>query len=134
MSVFLKWMEAWKKLESQNRDKMCGLGFDISDWEKLLKDANTVCAAEGTAQGDDKCLVAMKQVLSRLLPDGKVPATGKFLVNFCGDVSLMEVNDAVSYLKGLSESEVEICVRSIGDDEQNEQDTVSVLVVMAQGK
>jgi cell division GTPase FtsZ len=104
--------------------------------EDFFKDANAVVyTAEETARGEAKCLTALKQALSKLLPDGKVPAKCRFLLNFCGDVSLQEVNEAVTYLKGLSEPEVSVLSTcSTDEDEQNEQAEVSVLVLMAQGK
>ena len=53
----------------------------------------------GHAKGDDKALEAVKQAVASPLLETTIEGASHVIINISGDISLMDANDAASYVQ-----------------------------------
>ena len=81
----------------------------------------------GKAKGDDKAIEAVKQAVSSPLLETTIEGASHVIINISGDISLIEANDAASYVQELAGDDANIIFGAMYDE--NAQDEASITVI-----
>ena len=81
----------------------------------------------GKAKGDDKAIEAVKQAVSSPLLETTIEGASHVIINISGDISLIEANEAASYVQELAGDEANIIFGAMYDE--NAQDEASITVI-----
>ena len=79
------------------------------------------------ATGDDKAIEAVKQAVSSPLLETTIEGASHVIINISGDISLIEANEAASYVQELAGDEANIIFGAMYDE--NAQDEASITVI-----
>ena len=78
------------------------INLDFADVQTVMKDKGIAHIGIGQAKGDDKALEAVRQAVSSPLLETTVQGADHVIINISGDISLMDANDAASYVQSLA--------------------------------
>jgi cell division protein FtsZ len=81
----------------------------------------------GEAKGDDKALEAVQQAVESPLLETSIKGAENVIINISGDISLMDANDAASYVQDITGEEANIIFGAMYDD--SEVDTCRITVI-----
>ena len=70
----------------------------------------------GEARGDDKAMEAVQQAVSSPLLETTIKGATHVIINISGDISLMDANDAASYVQELTGEDANIIFGAMYDD------------------
>lgn len=103
------------------------INLDFADVVTVMKDKGIAHIGIGTGRGDDKCVEAVKQAITSPLLETSIDGATHVILNISGDVSLIEANEAASYVQELAGEEANIIFGSMNDE--NAQDTATITVI-----
>ncbi len=104
------------------------INLDFADVQTVMTDKGIAHIGIGRAKGDDKALQAVEQaVASPLLETSIKGGATHVIVNVSGDISLMDANDAVSYVQELVGEDANIIFGAMYDDSYTDEATVTVI-------
>ena len=78
------------------------INLDFADVQTVMKDKGIAHIGIGEAKGDDKALEAVQQAVSSPLLETTIQGASHVIINISGDISLMDANDAASYVQNLA--------------------------------
>ena len=78
------------------------INLDFADVQTVMKDKGIAHIGIGKAKGDDKALEAVKQAVASPLLDTSIEGASDVIINVSGDISLIEANEAASYVEELA--------------------------------
>ena len=81
----------------------------------------------GEGKGDDKAMEAVQQAVSSPLLETTIQGASHVIINVSGDISLMDANDAASYVQNLTGEDTNIIFGALYDDK--EADYVRITVI-----
>ena len=81
----------------------------------------------GEAKGDDKALEAVQQAVASPLLETTINGASHVIINISGDISLMDANDAASYVQDLAGEDANIIFGAMYDD--TAVDTARITVI-----
>jgi cell division protein FtsZ len=81
----------------------------------------------GMAKGDDKALEAVKQAVSSPLLETTIEGASNVIINISGDISLMDANDAASYVQELAGDGANIIFGAMYDDTYADEASITVI-------
>ena len=81
----------------------------------------------GSGKGDDKALDAVKQAVASPLLETTIVGASHVIINISGDISLMDANDAASYVQDLAGDEANIIFGAMYDDTYTDEATITVI-------
>ena len=79
------------------------INLDFADVQTVMTDKGIAHIGIGEAKGDDKALEAVQQAVSSPLLETTIEGASHVIINISGDISLMDANDAASYVQNLAE-------------------------------
>ena len=74
------------------------INLDFADVQTVMTDKGIAHIGIGEAKGDDKALEAVQQAVSSPLLETTIEGASHVIINISGDISLMDANDAASYV------------------------------------
>ena len=77
------------------------INLDFADVSAVMKDKGIAHVGIGKAKGDDKAIEAVKIAISSPLLESTIEGATDVIINISGDISLIEANDAASYVEEL---------------------------------
>ena len=92
------------------------INLDFADVQTVMKDKGMAHIGIGSAQGDDKAIEAVKLAVASPLLETKINGATHVIINISGDISLMDANDAASYVQELTGEEANIIFGAMYDD------------------
>ena len=92
------------------------INLDFADVQTVMTDKGIAHIGIGEAKGDDKAMEAVQQAVSSPLLETTIKGATHVIINISGDISLMDANDAVSYVQELTGQEVNIIFGALYDD------------------
>ena len=92
------------------------INLDFADVQTVMKDKGIAHIGIGEAKGDDKALEAVQQAVSSPLLETTIQGASHVIINISGDISLMDANDAASYVQELTGEEANIIFGAMYDD------------------
>ena len=103
------------------------INLDFADVQTVMKDKGLAHIGIGEAHGDEKALDAVKLAVASPLLETTINGATHVIINISGDISLMDANDAASYVQDLAGDEANIIFGAKYDDSM--QDTAKITVI-----
>ena len=94
------------------------INLDFADVQTTMKDKGIAHIGIGTGTGDDKCMDAVKQATTSPLLETSIENASHIIINVTGDISLIEANEAASYVQELAGDSANIIFGANYDDSQ----------------
>ena len=103
------------------------INMDFADVQTVMRDKGMAHIGIGTASGDDKCQEAMRISISSPLLETTIDGASHVLVNISGDVSLIEANDAVEYVREMADPNANIIFGTAYRETAEDEVTITVI-------
>ncbi len=103
------------------------INLDFADVQTVMQDKGVAHIGIGFAKGDDKALEAVKQAVASPLLETTISGASHVIINVSGDITLMDANDAVSYVQDLSGDTANIIFGAMYDDRMSDACTITVI-------
>ena len=103
------------------------INLDFADVQTVMKDKGIAHIGIGKSKGDDKALEAVKQAVASPLLDTSIEGASDVIINVSGDISLIEANEAASYVEELAGENANIIFGAIYDEKAQDECTITVI-------
>ncbi|MCI0572197.1 MAG: cell division protein FtsZ [Myxococcaceae bacterium] len=106
------------------------INVDFADVKTIMSDRGQALMGTGRAHGDKRALSAMQQAISSpLLEDVTIDGATGLLINITGgrDLTLQEVNEALTLVHDAADPEAEIIFGSLISDEMQEEVKITII-------
>ena len=103
------------------------INLDFADVKTVMVDKGIAHIGIGTATGDDKAIEAVKQAVTSPLLETTIEGASHVIINISGDISLIEANEAASYVQELAGDNANIIFGAMYDENVTDQATITVI-------
>lgn len=103
------------------------INLDFADVQTVMIDKGIAHIGIGQAKGDDKALEAVKQAVSSPLLETTIEGASHVIINISGDISLIDANDAASYVQEMAGDNANIIFGALFDDTYADEASVTVI-------
>jgi cell division protein FtsZ len=106
------------------------INVDFADVKTIMSDKGLALMGTGRSSGDKRALNAMQQAISSpLLEDVSIDGATGLLINITGgrDMTLQEVNEALTLVHDAADSEAEIIFGSLIDDQITDEVKITII-------
>ena len=103
------------------------INLDFADVQTVMRDKGIAHIGIGEARGDDKAMEAVQQAVSSPLLETTIKGATHVIINISGDISLMDANDAASYVQELTGEDSNIIFGAMYDDSKSDEATITVI-------
>lgn len=103
------------------------INLDFADVSTVMKDKGMAHIGIGNAKGDDKAIEAVKLAVASPLLETTINGATHVIINISGDISLMDVNDAASYVQDLAGDNANIIFGAKYDESMTDEATITVI-------
>lgn len=103
------------------------INLDFADVQTVMKDKGIAHIGIGQAKGDDKALEAVKQAVASPLLETTIAGASHVIINISGDISLMDANDAASYVQEMAGDDANIIFGAMYDDTYADEASITVI-------
>ena len=103
------------------------INLDFADVQTVMTNGGIAHIGIGEAKGDDKALEAVQQAVESPLLETSITGAKNVIINIRGDISLMDANDAASYVQQMVGDEANIIFGAMYDD--TDVDTCRITVI-----
>ena len=103
------------------------INLDFADVQTVMTNGGIAHIGIGEAKGDDKALEAVQQAVESPLLETSIKGAKNVIINIRGDISLMDANDAASYVQEMVGDEAQIIFGAMYDD--TEVDVCRITVI-----
>ena len=103
------------------------INLDFADVQTVMTDKGIAHIGIGTARGDDKALEAVQQAVSSPLLETTIQGASHVIINISGDISLLDANDAASYVQDLAGENANIIFGAMYDDSVTDTARITVI-------
>ena len=103
------------------------INLDFADVSTVMKDKGMAHIGIGSAKGDDKAIEAVKLAVASPLLETTINGASHVIINISGDISLMDANDAASYVQDLAGEEANIIFGAKYDETMVDEATITVI-------
>jgi cell division protein FtsZ len=106
------------------------INVDFADVKTIMSDKGLALMGTGRAAGEKRAVTAMQQAIaSPLLEDVTIDGATGLLINITGgrDLTLQEVNEALTLVHDAADEEAEIIFGSLIDDEVHEEVKITII-------
>lgn len=111
------------------------INLDFADVQTVMTDKGIAHIGIGKAKGDDKALEAVKQAVESPLLETTITGASHVIINISGDISLMDANDAASYVQDLAGDTANIIFGAMYDNSKTDEASITVIATgLEQGK
>ena len=103
------------------------INLDFADVQTVMTDKGIAHIGIGHEKGDDKALEAVKQAVESPLLETTIEGASHVIINISGDISLMDANDAASYVQELAGDDANIIFGAMYDDTYTDEASITVI-------
>ena len=103
------------------------INLDFADVSTVMKDKGMAHIGIGNAKGDDKAIEAVKLAVASPLLETTINGATHVIINISGDISLMDANDAASYVQDLAGDNANIIFGATFDETLEDAMRVTVI-------
>ena len=103
------------------------INLDFADVQTVMKDKGLAHIGIGTAKGDDKAIEAVKLAVASPLLETTITGASHVIINISGDISLLDANDAASYVQDLAGDNANIIFGAKYDENMTDEATITVI-------
>ena len=110
------------------------INLDFADIKTVMENKGMAHVGIGSAKGDDKAIEAVKLAVSSPLLETTINGATHVIVNISGDISLLDANDAVSYVQDLTGEDTNVIFGSLYDENRVDEATIVVIATGLEGQ
>ncbi len=103
------------------------INLDFADVQTVMTDKGIAHIGIGHAKGDDKAIEAVKQAVASPLLETTIEGASHVIINISGDISLIEANEAASYVQELAGDDANIIFGAMFDENVQDEATITVI-------
>lgn len=103
------------------------INLDFADVQTVMKDKGVAHIGIGIGKGDDKCIDAVKQAITSPLLETTIEGASHVIINISGDISLVEANEAATFVQELAGENANIIFGAMFDDTTTDEATITVI-------
>ena len=103
------------------------INLDFADVQTVMTDKGIAHIGIGEARGDDKAMEAVQQAVASPLLETTIKGATHVIINISGDISLMDANDAASYVQDLAGDNANIIFGAKYDESMTDEATITVI-------
>ena len=103
------------------------INLDFADIQSVMRDKGIAHIGIGRGSGEDKAVEAIKQAMESPLLETTVSGATDIIINFAGNIGMIEAYDAVNYLTEAAGDEVNIIFGTV--DNETLGDEVSITII-----
>lgn len=103
------------------------INLDFADVQTVMIDKGIAHIGIGHAKGDEKAIEAVKQAVSSPLLETTIEGASHVIINISGDISLIEANDAATYVQELAGDDANIIFGAMYDENAQDEATITVI-------
>ena len=103
------------------------INLDFADVQTVMSNKGIAHIGIGQAKGDDKAMEAVKQAVASPLLETTIEGASHVIINISGDISLMDANDAASYVQELAGDGANIIFGAMYDDTYADEASITVI-------
>ncbi|MEG1459735.1 MAG: cell division protein FtsZ, partial [Acetivibrio sp.] len=103
------------------------INLDFADVQTVMKDKGIAHIGIGVGRGDDKCIEAVQQAITSPLLETTIAGASHVIINISGDISLIEANDAATFVQELAGEAANIIFGAMYDE--TTPDVASITVI-----
>lgn len=109
------------------------INLDFADVQTVMKDKGMAHIGIGSAKGDDKAIEAVKMAVASPLLETTITGASHVIINISGDISLMDANDAASYVQDLAGDNANIIFGAKFDEKMADEAIITVIATGLSG-
>ena len=103
------------------------INLDFADVKTVMLNKGVAHIGIGSASGDDKAVEAVKQAVTSPLLETTIEGASHVIINISGDISLIEANEAASYVQELAGDDANIIFGAMYDENATDSATITVI-------
>ncbi len=103
------------------------INLDFADVQTVMTDKGIAHIGIGTARGDDKALEAVKQAITSPLLETTITGASHVIINVSGDISLIDANEAASYVQEQVGEEANVIFGAMYDSSNSDEVSITVI-------
>ncbi|HJA70779.1 MAG TPA: cell division protein FtsZ [Candidatus Lachnoclostridium stercoravium] len=103
------------------------INLDFADVQTVMTDKGIAHIGIGHAKGDEKAKEAVEQAVSSPLLETTIEGASHVIINISGDISLIEANEAASYVQELAGDDANIIFGAMYDENAQDEATITVI-------
>ncbi|MBE5923334.1 MAG: cell division protein FtsZ [Lachnospiraceae bacterium] len=103
------------------------INLDFADIQSVMRDKGIAHIGIGRSNGEDKAVEAIKQAMESPLLETTVSGATDIIINFAGNIGMIEAYDAVNYLTEAAGENVNIIFGTV--DNETMGDEVSITII-----
>lgn len=103
------------------------INLDFADVQTVMKDKGVAHIGIGFGTGDDKCTEAVKQAITSPLLETTIQGASHVIINISGDISLIEANEAATFVQELAGDSANIIFGAMYDETTPDQAIITVI-------
>ncbi len=110
------------------------INLDFADVQTVMTDGGIAHIGIGTAKGDDKANEAVQKAVESPLLETTIKGAKNVIINIRGDISLMDANDAATYVQNLTGEDANIIFGALYDDKDADACSITVIATGLEDK
>lgn len=110
------------------------INLDFADVQTVMTNGGIAHIGIGESKGDDKALEAVQQAVESPLLETSIEGAKNVIINIRGDISLMDANDAASYVQNITGEDANIIFGAMYDDSDVDSCKITVIATGLQDK
>lgn len=103
------------------------INLDFADVQTVMTDKGIAHIGIGTAKGDDKALEAVKEAITSPLLETTIAGASHVIINVSGDISLIDANEAASYVQDQVGEDANVIFGAMYDDSHSDEVSITVI-------
>jgi len=103
------------------------INLDFADVQTVMTDKGIAHIGIGHAKGDEKAVEAVKQAVASPLLETTIEGATHVIINISGDISLIEANEAASYVQEMAGDDANIIFGAMFDENAQDEATITVI-------
>ncbi len=103
------------------------INLDFADIQTVMRDKGVAHIGIGTASGDNKAVDAIKSAMDSPLLETTVTGATDIIVNFSGNIGIVEAYDAITYLTEVAGDNANIIFGTVDNDTVGEDVCITII-------
>lgn len=103
------------------------INLDFADVNTVMKDKGIAHIGIGEGHGDEKCIDAVKEAINSPLLETSIDGATHVIINFSGDVSMFEADEAATYVRELAADEANVIFGAMYDETCTDSVRITVI-------
>lgn len=103
------------------------INLDFADIQTVMRDKGIAHIGIGNGKGDEKAVDAIKKAMESPLLETTVSGATDIIINFSGDIGIMETSEAVSYLTDIAGEDVNIIFGTVDSEVPSEEVSITII-------